>query len=139
MTPDQLATLHAVAFTGQRPWSAREFADLLAAPSVFLSHRPHGFALGRVAADEAELLTLAVAPAARRQGIGRQLLAAFEAAAQRRGATIAFLDVADDNCPAIALYRSAGYAETGRRVAYYQRPDAPAAAALMMTKALTLR
>lgn len=122
MIPDQLADLHARCFTLPRSWSSAEFADLLASPHAFLLTRPHGFLLGRTVADEAELLTLAVAPEARRQGIARDLLAEFAATSRARGATRAFLEVAADNAPARALYRATGWREAGRRRRYYA-PD----------------
>jgi [ribosomal protein S18]-alanine N-acetyltransferase len=64
------------------------------------------------------------------------LLAQFHAAARARGATTAFLDVAADNAPAIALYLGAGYAQVGQRRAYYPRKNASAADALLMRRAL---
>ena len=137
MTPDALAALHAAAFADQRPWSAAEFASLCDSPHVFLIPHPHGFALGRVILDEVELLTIATAPAARRQGIGRALLGAFETEAKGRGAALAHLEVAADNAPAMALYRACGWAETGRRKGYYPRADAGAVDAVLMQKRLT--
>ncbi|WP_207102105.1 ribosomal protein S18-alanine N-acetyltransferase [Paracoccus shandongensis] len=119
MTPDQLAALHARCFTLPRPWSAPAFAALLDSPHVFLLARPDGFLLGRTVADEAELLTLAVSPDARRQGIARDLVAEFAATSRARGATRAFLEVAADNAPAQALYAATGWRETGRRRRYY--------------------
>ncbi len=121
MTSERLARLHAAAFADSRPWSAGEFAALLAAPETVLAHRPEGFALGRVIGGEAELLTLAVAPEARRKGLGRALLGEFEALARGRGAGRAFLEVAEDNAPARALYRAAGWRESARRPGYYRR------------------
>jgi len=132
MTPDALADLHARCFTTPRPWSAPEFADFLGSPFCFLLSEPAGFLLGRVIADEAELLTVAVDPAARRQGIGARLLSGFAAAAKARGATTAFLEVAASNASAQALYRQAGWVETGRRRAYYHAPDGSAEDALVM-------
>lgn len=119
MTPDRLAGLHARCFTRPRPWTSAGFAGFLNSPHVFLLSRPHGFLLGRVVADEAELLTLAIAPDARRLGIGRDLVAEFAATSQARGATRAFLEVAADNIPAQALYRAAGWQDAGRRRRYY--------------------
>lgn len=137
MTPDALATLHAAAFTDQRPWSAAEFESLLASPHVFLTAAPGGFALGCLILDEVELLTIATAPEARRQGIGRRLLAAFEAEAYRRGAQLAHLEVAADNTAALELYLSAGWAESGRRAGYYVRLGGAAADAVLLNKTLT--
>lgn len=137
VTPDTLAALHIAAFTDQRPWSAEEFEALLTSPHVFLVSQPQGFALGRVILDEVELLTIATAPEARRRGVGRDLMGAFEAEAKRRGAELAHLEVAADNLPALALYRGQGWAETGRRTGYYARPDGPAMDAVLMRKSLT--
>jgi len=136
MSPEALAALHARCFTSPRPWSAVEFVALIDAPGVFLLGDAAGFVLGRALAGEAELLTLAVAPEARRQGAGRRLLAAFEAGAAARGATEAFLEVAADNAPALALYLGAGWSEAGRRRGYYRRAEGPAADALTLRKVL---
>ena len=136
MTPEALAALHARCFNPAEAWSAASFAGLLGSPGVFLEQAPAGIALGRVTLDEAELLTLAVEPAQRRQGAGARLLAAFEAAAIRRGAARAFLEVAADNIAAIALYRRAGYAISGRRRGYYRTQDGQRVDALLMDRPL---
>lgn len=137
MTPDILAACHARAFadTG-RGWSAAEFAGLLHSALVFVVGDASGFALGRVIADEAELLTLATDPAFRRQGLGLRALAAFEETARARGAAMAFLEVAEDNAPARALYAVAGYGETARRAGYYARLHGPKVDALVLRKLL---
>lgn len=119
MTPERLALLHGRCFVTPRPWTAAEFAGLLAAPGCALLTAPDGFLLGRVAAGEAELLTLAVAPEARRTGQGRALVERFLAQSLARGAECAFLEVASDNPPALALYRRTGWKAVGRRPAYY--------------------
>ncbi len=120
MTPEALADTHARAFAGQgRAWSAAEFAALLASPHVFVTGDARGFALVRVIADEAELLTLATDPDHRRQGHARACLVAFFAEARARGAATAFLEVAEDNAAALALYRGAGFTQTARREGYY--------------------
>ncbi|MEO1677730.1 MAG: ribosomal protein S18-alanine N-acetyltransferase [Pseudomonadota bacterium] len=125
MTPQQLAALHKLSFTQSRPWTAQEFATLLATPGVFQLARDNGFALGRVAAGEAELLTIAVSPETRRCGIGLGLIAQFEEEARARGAHEAVLEVAADNNAAQALYARAGYRERGRRRGYYLRHEGP--------------
>jgi ribosomal-protein-alanine N-acetyltransferase len=123
MTPDRLAALHAASFTLPRPWSAQEFRDLLAAPRVFLlTLDDRALLMGQVVADEAELLTVAVLPEARRQGLGRRLVADFLDEARRRGAAAAFLEVAAGNAAARALYARAGFVESGRRRGYYHGP-----------------
>lgn len=136
MTPDALAALHAQCFSTPPPWSAASFAALLADPSVFLIADPPGraFLLGRVIAGEAELLTLATDPGSRRRGLARDLLARFDRQARARDATTAFLEVAEDNTAARALYDSAGWVRAGRRPGYYRRPGAPPVAALILCK-----
>lgn len=137
MTPEDMAALHARAFAGQgRAWSATEFSDLLASPLVFAVGDTRGFALGRVIADEAELLTIATDPALRRQGVARACLAAFERTAAKRGARSAFLEVADDNSAAKALYSAAGFSQAALRKGYYPRPNRPAVDALVLRRDL---
>lgn len=122
LTPATLASLHGRAFLGQgRGWSEAEFAGLLDSPHVFVTGDARAFALGRVIADEAELLTIATDPAWSRQGLGRACLAAYETQAVARGARISFLEVAADNAAARALYETAGYQEAARRAEYYRR------------------
>ena len=107
-----LAALHAAAFP--RPWKEEEFARLLAQPGVWaLAAGSEGFILLRRAADEAEILTLAVAPDARRRGRGRALVEATQ------GEYALFLEVAEGNAAAIGLYRACGFREISRRKAYY--------------------
>lgn len=136
MTPDALARLHAAAFTTPRPWSAREFSDLLASPHVFLVQRPDAFALGRCIADEAELLTIATDPARQRQGLGRATLTDFEVRAAERGATSGFLEVAAGNAAALTLYLGNGWQITGRRPRYYHAPDGTLIDAQILSKSL---
>ena len=136
MTPEALAKLHAACFVTPRPWSAAEIADLAASPLTFVSGDVAGFVMGRVIADEAELLTSAVAPEARRRGRGAALLAEFEATARARGAATAFLEVAADNAAALALYLGAGWQRAGRRRGYYRRPEGTPVDAEILSKAL---
>lgn len=135
-TAAELAAIHAAGFTTPRPWSAAEIADLLSGPGVFLIAEPGGFLIGRVIADEAELLTVAVLPEARGRGLGTRLVATFLGEASARGATTAFLEVAADNMAARALYANAGFAETGRRPRYYTSPDANPVDALILASPL---
>lgn len=124
MSPEAMAALHQRAFTVPRPWSAEEIAALLASPLVFVVATEGGFAMGRVVAGEAELLTIAVEPELQGRGIGRGLMADFLAEAAARGAESVFLEVAENNVSALALYRGVGFAEAGRRRGYYGGVDA---------------
>lgn len=137
MTPDALARLHGACFDDTPPpWSVRQFADLLDQPGTLLVSLPDGFAAGRSMGPEAELLTLAVSPGARRRGLASRLLAGFERAARGTGAEEIFLEVAVTNHAARSLYEKAGYAPVGRRPGYYARPGAPALDALILRKLL---
>jgi len=142
MTPNAMAELHARAFAGQgRAWSEAEFSDLLQSNGVFAIHAtggfaPGGFALGRISADEAELLTIATDPTARRRGIGRQILTLFEAEAKTKGARHIFLEVAQDNHAANGLYLQAGFQEVARRPGYYRKADGSLSDALVLKKQL---
>lgn len=137
MTAEELAALHGRCFTTPRPWDAAAFAGFLADPLAFvLVEGDAGFILGRAVAGEAELLTLAVAPEARRRGLGHRLVARFLYQARLRGAGTAFLEVAADNPAAIALYAKAGFAESGRRRGYYRTPDGARVDALVMARAV---
>ncbi len=134
MTPKRCAQIHAACFTTPRPWSEPEFAELLASKHVFLCARAEGFALGRIAGPEAELLTIAVLPDCRAQGIGAGLLADFHTQATALGASDFFLEVATDNTAAIALYLRAGYTECGIRKDYYETPRGPRISARVLRR-----
>ncbi len=115
-----LALLHATAFPPAEAWSATVIGLQLAAPGGFGLLDPRGgMILSRVIDREAEVLTLAVNPATRRQGIARGLLRAALLAALDQGAEAMFLEVAVNNHAAIGLYRGLGFAEVGRRRRYY--------------------
>lgn len=128
--PDRLAGLHAEAFDA--PWDVAAFASLLASPGVFVLAEDDGLILCRVAADEAEILTLAVRPSARRCGLGARLTRDAAAMSAALGASRMFLEVAEDNPAARALYGHLGFRPQGRRRAYYPRPDGPAVDALVL-------
>jgi ribosomal-protein-alanine N-acetyltransferase len=129
-----LAALHHAAFPPAERWGPDAIRLMLEMPGAFGLYLPgHGFVLARVAADEAEILTLAVAPAARRQGHGGALLAAAMAQAALRGAVTMLLEVSARNISARALYSAAGFAEVGRRARYY----ADGSDALVLRRALS--
>ena len=136
---DVAAELHGLAFEpfGERSWTRQEFAELLASHGargalLYGDGGAMGFALWRVTLDEAELLTIAVHPAARRRGAGRALLEAAIAGAREAGAGVLLLEVGEDNPAARALYDSTGFSTVGRRPAYYRRKDNARADALVM-------
>ncbi|MEC7764496.1 MAG: GNAT family N-acetyltransferase [Pseudomonadota bacterium] len=131
-----MAEIYAAAFATGRAWSALEIAELIGGAGGFAVYREAGFAIGRAIAGEAELITLAVRPEARRKGEGRALLSAFEVAARARAAETMFLEVAADNAAAYSLYQATGWVETGRRKGYYPRQHGPAVDAILMTKPL---
>ena len=133
-TPDDaglLARLHATAF--DRPWSEAEFSQFLASGAKGVLADDAGCILWRAIAGEAEILTLAVDPARRREGLGQALLTAAMDAAN---AQALFLEVADDNDAALALYAQAGFEAAGRRRDYYRRPGGVLRDALILRRAL---
>jgi ribosomal-protein-alanine N-acetyltransferase len=95
-----------------------------------------GFVLSRAAADEAEILTIAVDPALRKGGVGRDLLRAHLGQAAAAGARRLFLEVDADNAAALALYARFQFVKVGERKGYYKRPDGKAATALVMRRDL---
>ena len=133
-----LANAHASAFVA--PWPPEAFVELLASPGVFalaaVETAPVGLILMRAIAGEAEVLTLAVEPSHRRQGVARALLRAGLTQATAAGAEAAFLEVAADNPGALALYQEAGFEAAGRRGGYYHRPGAQAVDALVLRRTL---
>lgn len=126
-----LAAIHAEAF--ETPWDAASLSALLASPGVFVLAEVDGFILIRVVADEAEILTLAVRPSARRGGLGARLVEAAVVRAAALGAERMFLEVAEDNAAARALYARAGFHEAGRRRGYYARADGSREDALVLS------
>jgi ribosomal-protein-alanine N-acetyltransferase len=138
---EECAPIHASAFA--HPWEAEEFTALVTGASTIGSaaldpatNRLRGFALSRLAADEAEILTIAVDPSERRRGVGRELLAEHLQRATLAGARVMFLEVDADNAAAIALYHRFGFAQVGAREGYYRRPDGRPATAWVMRRDL---
>ena len=125
-----LATIHADAFDAA--WNADEIAAMISGPGAFgFKHEAAGFILCRVIADEAEVLTIAVSPAHRRRAVATALLTGALAWAEVHGARSMFLEVAEDNHPALALYGAFGFVDVGRRPAYYVRDNHAVGARVM--------
>lgn len=122
---DEAARLHAMAMTeglGGDAWSAETFRTLLGTPGTFGWMTPEqGLILVRHAADEAEIFTIGVAPAARRQGTARALLETACIALKALKVERLLLEVAVDNMPARRFYEGAGFVTVGRRTGYYKR------------------
>lgn len=86
------------------------------------------FTIVRLVEDQAEILTIVTDPGHRNKGLARQLLIATDKKIASKGGEIIFLEVAEDNDSAIALYRSCAYEPFGRRPAYYKRENGRVAA-----------
>jgi ribosomal-protein-alanine N-acetyltransferase len=118
-----IAALHAASF--QRGWGEDEFHRLLIDRAV-VAHRAMigrtmvGFILSRTAAGEAEILSVAIAPAWRGRGFARPLLDLHLRRLAGLGVRAVFLEVDEHNEPACRLYRNAGFSEVGVRKGYYQ-------------------
>ncbi|MEI9885650.1 MAG: GNAT family N-acetyltransferase [Rhizomicrobium sp.] len=136
LEPAPLAAIHAQCFSDA--WSAAAIAGLLATPGSFAFAGEDGFILVRAAGGEAEVLTLAVAPVARRHGTGTALVEAAADHALRLGAQTLFLEVGVANLPARALYRRLGFVEAGRRKGYYRAAAAAPQDALVLRSNLPL-
>jgi ribosomal-protein-alanine N-acetyltransferase len=115
-----MTDIHHAAFPPAEAWSANVMILHLGLPLTFgYVHSLGGMILSRVAADEAEILTLAVHPAQRRRGVGSALLRAAMERAAALGAISMFLEVAVTNSAARALYAPHGFVEAGLRRRYY--------------------
>lgn len=136
-----LAKLHAAVFF--RGWPVGDFTQFLNEPhrtpayvAVDARRRIAGFAMLRLAGDEAELLTITIDRKMRGRGLAKALMQAMFADLQMTPVTKMFLEVDDSNRAAIALYKALGFAEVGQRKAYYPKSDGSAATALILYRAL---
>ena len=121
----QMAALHKDGFA--KGWPEGDFSAHIENPlddvlGYFDKDILGGFIIMRTGDDQAEILTIVVGKARRRDSLGVQLLRAGEQASTARGADIIFLEVAKDNPAALTLYRQAGYQPCGVRPRYYRRP-----------------
>lgn len=137
---DLLAQMHAQNFSER--WASKSFRQILASPAAAViaeqDGAPSGFLLFRIAADEAEILTIAVCASQRRRGIGQELVRYAADSAARRGANTIFLEVNTKNAAALGLYDKLGFLRAGQRTAYYQAKDAPAEDAYILKATLPL-
>jgi ribosomal-protein-alanine N-acetyltransferase len=137
----QCAAIHAPAFA--HAWSATDFEQLLSAENVIADGaldsargRLVAMVISRRAADEAEVLTLAVASGRRRNGLGRALLATHFGRLSALGIRTLFLEVGADNSAARALYERLGFALVGQRTGYYRQSDGSDVGALILRRDL---
>jgi ribosomal-protein-alanine N-acetyltransferase len=142
--PALLASLHRQCF--EDSWDVASFRSLLAGQGVFAftakdasATESQAFILIQVAAEQSEILSIGTVPHARRSGFARVLLGEAAAEALARKAQDMFLEVAEDNAAALALYTTAGFATAGRRRLYYRRADGLLVDALMLRSPLPLR
>lgn len=136
----RLAQLHRASF--HRGWGEDEFESLLAerntlTQKLMLGRTQIGFIISRLAADEAEILSVAVASAQRGRGYSRDLLANHLGHLAGRGIRRVFLEVEENNQPAVRLYRRAGFATVGRREQYYRDAHGAKLNALIMQRDLS--
>lgn len=134
---DEIAALHARLF--DPPWDRPSISALIEHPAAaaFIAQvrEPRtvaGFVIGRIAADEAEILSIGVAPEWQRRGIARQMIEGLVRAAQRTEVKRLFLEVSADNTAATRLYQGLGFEAVGRRKAYYRRPGGQPVDALVL-------
>jgi len=139
-----VAQIHREAF-GSEAWDARAIMDIMGMPgatgrialdSALGDHRPLGFSLLLLVANDAELLTVAVHQAARRRRVGMALVEDFLDIGTEAGAANAFLEVAEDNVPAQRLYARLGFRQEGVRRDYYRRPGNKRVAAHLLRRNL---
>ena len=134
-----LAHLHRASF--HRGWDADEFEQILIERSA-LAHRLRlgrstiGFIVSRSAADEAEILSVAVAQKYRGRGFSRGLLRTHLGHLAGRGIKTVFLEVEENNRPARALYERAGFRVVGRRERYYKDSSGEELNAVVMRRDL---
>jgi ribosomal-protein-alanine N-acetyltransferase len=126
-----IAALHGASF--RRGWSDQEVEGLLVdrgviAQRALVGRTFAGFIMARLAADEAEILSVAVARNQRGRGLARQLLNLHLRRLAGFGVRTVYLEVDEHNTPAIKLYGRAGFREVSRRPNYYPLPGAKAGA-----------
>jgi ribosomal-protein-alanine N-acetyltransferase len=136
----RLAELHGASF--HRGWGEGEFERMLAERNTLvhrlrLGRKTIGFAVSRMAADEAEILSIGIDPTHRGRGLSRDLLLTHLGHLAGRGIRTIFLEVEENNQPARRLYEWAGFSVVGRRERYYQEPGGQQLNALLMRRDLS--
>lgn len=135
-----LSRLHQDAF--HRGWSANEFEQMLVerntlAHRLCIGRKVVGFIISRIAADEAEILSVAIDKSQRGRGLSRGLLRTHLGYLAGSGLKQVFLEVEENNRPARALYEKAGFDVIGRRERYYKEASGAELNALVMQRGLS--
>jgi len=136
-----LAALHKRSF--DTPWAAREFRQILdhrdtgGLIALGKSGIPLGFIVMRRIVDEAEILTLCVAPQYRSGKIATRILNSVVTTYKIQGIKKVFLEVAEDNLAAIGLYQKCGFEKIGQRPGYYRKNGKVAGNAIVMANSLS--
>jgi len=136
----RLAQLHGASF--HRGWGEGEFESMLAESNTLvhrlrLGRKTVGFCVSRIGADEAEILSIAIDPHSRGHGLSRDLLLTHLGHLAARGVRTIFLEVEENNRPALSLYKRAGFTVVGRRERYYQQAGGEQLNALLMRRDLS--
>lgn len=118
----KLANLHKKCFPN-KPWSADDFRDLKQSGCEIIMSE-NGFIVYRIAVDEAEIITIGVAPDFRRSGIASAMIGIIEKNLKSQGVKKIFLEVASNNTAAQKLYENMGFGTVGIRPKYYDGVDA---------------
>lgn len=114
---NKLANLHAQCFP-DRPWSESDFMELKKSGCEIVAS-DNGFIVWRVVADEAEIITIGVAPDARQNGIAGAMILLMEQELKKQSVHNVFLEVSEVNVPAKKLYEKYGFVVAGKRPKYY--------------------
>ena len=129
-----LVKLHSASF--QPGWKESDFNGMFEVAHTVAFVAQEGFAVARLIAGEAEILTLAVNPEARRKGLGKALVKVMQEWLKSNNADSVFLEVRESNEPALIMYTQAGFVRISERRGYYSNPDGSRESAIVMRLAL---
>ena len=119
---DKLVNIHKLCFP-EKPWSASDFLELKKSGCEIIASE-NGFIVWRATADEAEIISIGVAPNLRRNGIAEALVLTMEQELKKSSVVNVFLEVSEVNFPAKKLYEKCGFKPVGKRPKYYDGTDA---------------
>ena len=119
---NEIVALHKQCFP-DKPWSESDFMELKKSGCEIVASK-NGFIVWRTTADEAEIITIGVAPNMRRSGIAESMILLMEQELKKQSVVNIFLEVSEVNCPAKKLYEKLGFKAVGKRQKYYDGTDA---------------